>query len=142
MLLTHYNLPLNVKPTPWVSVICFIVGNSHIKRVERDLIIHHLSDKNIPLKCKNFDGAHVRRIQHHLLPYLHENQSDSIIIHHGTNDISQKKPHTTPPHDLANKIIDISNVCKSFGIAKLQFPQFYLIKVWSYKNVLIKQIII
>ena len=34
----------------------FIVGGSHIKRIERDLIVHHLSDKNIYLKCKNFDA--------------------------------------------------------------------------------------
>ena len=50
----------------------FIVGDSHIKRVERDLIVHHLSDKNISLKFKNFDGADVRRIQRHQLPFLHE----------------------------------------------------------------------
>ena len=49
-----------------------IVGDSNIKRVEKDLIVHHLNNKNISLKCKNFDVAHVRRIQHHLLPDLNE----------------------------------------------------------------------
>ena len=68
----------------------FIVGDCHIKRIERDLIVDHLSDKNISLKCKNFDGADVRRIWHHLLPSLPEDQIDSIIIHGGTNDISHK----------------------------------------------------
>ena len=38
----------------------FIVGESHIKQVKKDLIIHHLSDKNISLKCKKFDGADVK----------------------------------------------------------------------------------
>ena len=85
----------------------FIVGDSHIKRIETDLIVHHLSDKNISPKCKNFDGADVRRIQHHLLPSLHKEQIDSIIIHGGTYDISHNKLHTTQPHDLAKKIIDI-----------------------------------
>ena len=78
-----------------------------------------MSDKNISLKCKNFDGADVRRIHHHLLPSLQEDQIDSIIIHSGTNDISHNKLHITQPHDLAEKIIDISNVCKSFGMAKI-----------------------
>ena len=73
----------------------FIIGDSHIKRIERDLIFHHLSDKNISLKCKNFDGADVRRIQHHRLPSLHEDQVDSIIIHGGTNDFSSNKLHIT-----------------------------------------------
>ena len=40
-----------------------IVGDSHIKRTEKDLIVHHLNNTNISLKCKNFDGADVRRIQ-------------------------------------------------------------------------------
>ena len=49
-----------------------VLGDSHIKRVEKDLIVHHMNNKNISLKCKNFDGADVRKIQHHLLPSLHE----------------------------------------------------------------------
>ena len=97
----------------------FIVGGSHIKAIERDIIVHHLSDRNISLKCKNFDGTDVRRIQHNLLPSLHEDQIDSIIVHGGMNDISCNKLHTTWPHDLAKKKINISNVCKSFGIAKI-----------------------
>ena len=97
----------------------FIIGDSHIKQIERDLIVHHLSDKNISLKCKNFDGADVRRIQHHLLPSLHEDQVDSIIIHGGTNDFSSNKLHITRPHNLAKKLIDIGNVCKSFDVKKI-----------------------
>ena len=50
---------------------------------------------------------------------MHKDQVDSIIIHCGANDISHKKRNTTRPHDLAKKIIDISNFCKSFRIAKI-----------------------
>ena len=46
-------------------------------------------------------------------------QLDGIIIHGGTNDTTHNKLHTTQPHDLASKIIDIGNVCKSFGITKI-----------------------
>ena len=95
-----------------------VVGDSHIKRVEKDLIVHHMNNKNISLKCKNFDGADVRKIQHHLLQSLHEDQLNGII-HGGTNDISQSKFHTTQPHNLASKIIEISHVCRSFGISKV-----------------------
>ena len=65
------------------------VGESHIKRIEKDLIIHHLNNKNVSLKCENFDGANVRRIKHHLLPALHEDQIEIVIIHSGTNDITE-----------------------------------------------------
>ena len=116
--------PVKRKTKPICKPNLFIVGYSHIKRVERDLIIHHLSDKIMSLKRKKFDGADVRRIQQHLL-----DQIDSIIIHVGTNDISQNKLDTTQPHDLANKVIVYSNVCKEFGITKMQCPHFCLANI-------------
>ena len=118
MILTHYNHLLNIKRIVRVSLIWLLLVIV-IKRVEKYLIVHHLNNKNISLKCKNFDGADVRRIQHHLLPALHEDQLDGIIIHGGTNNITHSKLHTTRPHDLASKIIDIGNLCKSFGITKI-----------------------
>ena len=57
---------------------------------------------------------------------MHKDQIDSIIIHGGMNDISHNKPHTTQPHDLTKKTIDISNVCKSFGIAKMSISSIFL----------------
>ena len=84
----------------------FIVGESHIMRVERDLNVHHLSDKKSPTNVRIL----MVQMLEHLLPFLHKGQSDSIIIDDGTNDISQMKLHTTRPHDLAKKIIDASNV--------------------------------
>ena len=97
----------------------FTVGNNHIEWVKKDLIICHLNDKNVSLNCKNFDGAEVRRMRHHLLPALHEGQFDIIIIFDDTSNISLSKFHTTWPHDLAIKIINIGNVCKSFGMARI-----------------------
>ena len=93
--------PVKRKTKPMGKRNLFIVGDSRIKRVERSLIVHHLSDKSMSLKCKNFDGADVRRIQYHLLPSLHEDQIDSIIIHgtisisnisHGTVTIAKQNP--------------------------------------------------
>ena len=55
--------PVKRKTKPMGKRKLFIVGDSRIKRVERNLIVHHLSDKSMSLKCKNFDSADVRRIQ-------------------------------------------------------------------------------
>ena len=70
-----------------------IVGDSQMKRVEKDLIVRHLNNKNTSLKCKNFVGADVRRIQHHLLPALHKDFDHSwwYKCYNTTNYI---------PHDL------------------------------------------
>ena len=87
----------------------FIVDDSHIKRVENDLIICHLCDKNISLKCKNFKCLNFSS--------LTWRPTHGQLIHNGTNDISRKKLHTIWHSDLAMKIIYIVNACKSFGIA-------------------------
>ena len=111
--------PVKRKNNPMGKRSLFIGGDSHIKRIERNSIVYHLSDKNISIKCRSFEGADVGRIQHHLLPSLHKHQINNIIIQGGTNNIAHNKLHTTQPHDLARKIINISKVCKSFGIAKI-----------------------
>ena len=56
-----YPLQPSVKPQMNRNGKCnlLVVGDSHIKRVEKDLIVHHLNNKNVSLKCKNFDGADV-----------------------------------------------------------------------------------
>ena len=53
------------------------------------------------------------------MPSLHEDQIDSIIVHGGTNDFSGNKLHITRPHDLAKKLTDIGNICKSSGVKKV-----------------------
>ena len=87
----------------------FFVGDSHIKGVERDLIVHHLSEKNISLKYK-FLMVQMLEVYNtiYYLPCTKTKSIDSMTIH----GITQNKLHNTRPHDLAKKIIDISNVCK------------------------------
>ena len=120
--------PVKRKTNPMGKRNFFLVDDSHIERVERDLNVHHLSEKNISLKCKKFEGADIRRIQHHLLPSLHEDQIDNIIIHGGTNDISQNKLHTTRLHDLVRIFLILIMFVNHLVLQKLQFPQFCLAK--------------
>ena len=112
----------------------FIVGDSHIKRVERDLIVHHLSDKNISLKFKNFELCRCQKNTTPSITFLAWSIIDCIIIHGGTNNISQSKLYTTWPLDLEKKIISVSNVCKSFDIAKIVISSVLPRKDLSYIN--------
>ena len=52
--------PVKRKNNPMAKCNLFIVADSRIKTIERDLIFHHFSDKNTSLKYKNFDGADVK----------------------------------------------------------------------------------
>ena len=62
-----------------------VVGDSHIKRLSKNFIKHKVgSDK---ILFKNFDGANSKHLRHHVIPFLHENCPESIVIHAGTMEI-------------------------------------------------------
>ena len=46
--------PLVRRKTKCTDKPNLLVGDSLIKRVKKDLIVHHMNNKNISLKCKNF----------------------------------------------------------------------------------------
>jgi len=70
---------------------------------------------------KSFEGANGKRLNHFILPDLHEKQPDCIIIHGGTNDIDETTISSTPPIDFANNIIEIGKTCKKFGTKRIAF---------------------
>ena len=104
----------SVSNSKTIQTKAFIVGDSHIKRLSKNVIKHHLNRKDILVK--NFDGAKTKHVMHHTLPYLHENLPETVVIHTGTNDINEKLIHVTRPDELARSIIDIGKTCKGFGV--------------------------
>ena len=63
---------------------------------------------------KNFDGANIKRLSHHILPYLHEDKPDSVILHTGTNDVQPNMD--SPPEKLSDELINFSPICKQSGV--------------------------
>ena len=59
-----------------------VCGDSHVKRLSKRLLNNSLKKSHTVLK--NFNGAHIKRLSHHILPYLHEDKPDSVIFHIGT----------------------------------------------------------
>ena len=106
----------SVSNSKTIQTKAFIVGDSHIKRLSKNVIKHHLNRKDILVK--NFDGAKTKHVMHHTLPYLHENLPETVVIHTGTNDINEKLIHVTRPDKLTRSIIDIGKTCKGFWCKK------------------------
>ena len=88
------------------SNMSFIVGDSHIKRVNKDMLKYHITNSNEKVYTKYFDGAKANEICHHILTTLHNDCPSRVIIHAGTNDVHEN-PWAT---DVAKRIIDIDNV--------------------------------
>jgi len=99
----------------------FVIGDSHVKRLNKELFNYSLNEGVGNAFLKHFDSANTKRMHHHILPTLHEEKPDMVIIHCGTNDVNDKTIYTTPPIDIANRILEIGNTCKEFGVKNVAF---------------------
>ena len=90
----------------------FIVGDSHIKRVTKDMRKYHIINSNEKVYTKCFDGVKANEICHHILTTLHNDRPFRVIIHAGTNGVHENARAT----DVAKRIIDTGVTYKSFRV--------------------------
>ena len=94
-----------------------IIGDSHVKRLSKNVINYETKEDKVWIK--NFDGGKSKHINHHVLPFLHENLPEIVIIHSGTNDINENLIHITRPDELARTVVNIAKTCKNFGVTNI-----------------------
>lgn len=87
------------KPKTSVKKKFYVIGDSHIKRVNKH-IINHISHEPTNFTLRNYDGDNTKVFQHNLLPILHDKHPDGLITHCGTNDIREKNLHSLRPRNL------------------------------------------
>ena len=118
MFLTHYNLLLKVKITRWVRVNCLFLVTVSKENRKRFNCSSFEWQENLPSNVRIL----MVQILEEFIPIYYLPCSKTYLIVSSLmvvpNDISRNKLHTTRPLDLENKF-DISNVFKSFGIAKI-----------------------
>ena len=88
------------KPKISVKKKFYVVGDSHIKRVNKH-IINHISNELTNLTLRNYDWDNTKVIKHNLLPILYDKHPDGMITHCGTNDITEKNLHSLRLDELA-----------------------------------------
>ena len=64
------------------------MGDSHIKRVNKDMLKYHITNSNEKVYTKYFDGAKANEICY-VLKTLDNDCPSRVIIHAGTNDIHE-----------------------------------------------------
>ena len=65
--------------------IC-VVGDSLIKRIKRNDLNKELRHSKAFFRC--FSGANAKQLRHYIIPTLTDDKPDAIVIHVGTNDMS------------------------------------------------------
>ena len=92
--------------TKFGKKIC-VVGDSHIRRIERNVFNNSLYEGKAHLN--GFSGANIKRLDHFITPTLVENRPDIVIIHIGSNDITHNTVDRRDVKDIVNRIINIAS---------------------------------
>ena len=69
-----------------------------------------------------FRGAISKRLNHYILPTLHKNHPDVVLLHIGSNDINTKRYQTKDRINtgkLTGDIINISKSCIDLGVKEV-----------------------
>ena len=92
--------------TKFGKKIC-VVGDSHIRRIERNAFNNSLYEGKAHLN--GFSGANIKRLDHFITPTLVENRPDIVIIHIGSNDITHNTVDRRDVKDIVNRVINIAS---------------------------------
>ena len=102
--------------TKFGKKIC-VVGDSHIRRIKRNLFNNSLCEGKAHLN--GFNGANIKRLDHFITPTLVEDRPDIVIIHIGSNDITHNIVGQVDVKDNVNRIINIGKKCLSYGVKEV-----------------------
>ena len=110
----------------------FLIGDSHVKRIKRNLFNKSLiSGKSY---IKTFSGSNTKQLNHYILPTLVDESPDIVIIHIGSNDITDRI--NTDPNKLAEGIINIGKKCKQFGVKEVVISSILVKSTISLTNII------
>ena len=90
-----------------------IIGDSHLKRINRRKLKYNIG-KMVSFKC--FSGANIKQLDYYIVPMLVDETPQAVVIHIGSNDITDSKIKQINLDDLAQRIIDIGLKCRSYGV--------------------------
>lgn len=92
-----------------------VVGDSHIKRIKRNLF--NDSFDNAKSYIKSFSGAKIDDMKYYITPSLKEQKPDIAILHVGGNDITHKNKENINIDEIARNIVNIAIQCKEEGVS-------------------------
>ena len=124
--------------TKFGKKIC-VVGDSHIRRIKRNLFNNSLCEGKAHLN--GFNGANIKRLDHFITPTLVE---DIVIIHVGSKDVTHNTVDQIDVKDIVNRIINIGKKCLSYGVKEVIISsifikkQFKLTRIISHVNDLLR----
>ena len=67
-------------------------------------------------RIRDFRGATIKHLKHHVLPRLVDDTPDVAVIHGGCNDLGYKNKEVLSADDKVYAILEIGKLCQSHGV--------------------------
>ena len=102
-----------MEETKFGKKIC-VVGDSHLNRIKRNIFQKSVNGGKTYFNV--FRGATSKRKNHYILPTLHENQPDVVLLHIGSNCINNQVKDRINTEKLTGDIIISGKSCIDLGV--------------------------
>ena len=94
-----------------------VIGDSHLNRIKRNIFQKSINKEKTYFNV--FRGATSKRWNHYILPTLHEDQPDVVLLHIGSDHINNQPKDRINTEKLTGDIIDIGKSCIDRGVKEV-----------------------
>ena len=102
--------------TKFGKKIC-VIGDSHLNRIKRNIFQKSVNSGKTYFNV--FRGATSKRLNHYILPTLHEDHPDVVLLRIGSNDIHNQTKDRINTEKLKGDIINIGKSCIDLGVKEV-----------------------
>ena len=92
----------------------YIFGTCMVSNVKAKKLNNKL--RGASARIRDFRGATIKHLKHHVLPSLVDDTPDTAVIHGGCNDLGYKNKEALSADDIVNAILEIGKLCQSHGV--------------------------
>ena len=94
-----------------------VIGDSHLNRIKRNIFQKLVNEGKTYFNV--FRGTTSKRLNHYILPTLHEDHPDVVLLHIGSNDINNQTKDRINTEKLTGDIINIGKSCIDLGVKEV-----------------------
>ena len=90
-----------------------VIGDSHLKRINKRKLKYNVGNM-VSFNC--FSGANTKQLDYYVVATLVDETPQTVVMHIGSNNITESTIRQINLDDLAQKIIDIGLKCRSYRV--------------------------
>ena len=105
-----------LEATKFGKKIC-VIGDSHLNRIKRNVFQELVNGGKTYFNV--FRGTTSKRLNHYILPTLHEDHPDAVLLHISSNDTNNQTKDRINTEKLTGDIINIGKSCIDLGVKEV-----------------------